>query len=119
LADSEPEPDISVFPGPESRYGDGNPNGRDVRLVIEIADSSLVRDQGIKLQMYARGGICEYWIIDVPSRQVWRYAAPRVKRKSGVYEDDGVLGTGKTLRLHLSRNEMVELPVDDIFRVLQ
>ncbi|MBJ6122483.1 Uma2 family endonuclease [Sphingomonas mollis] len=36
----------------------------DVALVIEIAESTIVRDLGLKRLAYARAGIAAYWVID-------------------------------------------------------
>jgi Uma2 family endonuclease len=41
------------------------PDASDVRLVIEAAESSLPRDQKIKMPVYASAGIPEYWIADL------------------------------------------------------
>jgi Uma2 family endonuclease len=41
------------------------PRSDDVLLVIEASDSSLRRDQLVKLPVYASAGIAEYWIADL------------------------------------------------------
>ncbi|MBI4500190.1 MAG: Uma2 family endonuclease [Gemmatimonadetes bacterium] len=46
-------------------------------LVIEILSPSTARrDRSIKLQLYRRQGVAEYWIVDTDARQVevWRLA---------------------------------------------
>jgi len=58
--DSEPEPDIAVVP--TGSYEDSHPNT--ALLVIEVADSSLRFDRGHKAELYAAGGVPEYWIVD-------------------------------------------------------
>lgn len=50
----------------------------DVLLVIEAAESSLRRDQQIKLPVYARAGILEYWIADLEQENLIIYATPKV-----------------------------------------
>ena len=58
---SEPEPDIAlVEPGD---YSAAHPTS--ALLVVEISDSSLRRDHGLKARLYARGDIDEYWVVDV------------------------------------------------------
>ena len=59
--DSEPEPDVAVYP--PRRYADGHP--QTAHLLIEVADSSLRKDRGIKSEIYAEAGVPEYWIVDV------------------------------------------------------
>lgn len=54
LADSQPEPDFAVVRGDARTYLTRHPAGADVGLVIEVADSSLLRDQRDKTRIYAR-----------------------------------------------------------------
>src|SRR3954469_18658591 len=46
LADGEPEPDAVVFTGQAEDYADRHPGPSDVRLVVEVADTTLARDRG-------------------------------------------------------------------------
>lgn len=46
------------------------PTHLDVRLLIEVADSSLVQDLEEKARLYAENEIPEYWVIDIHSEQV-------------------------------------------------
>lgn len=64
-ADSEPEPDVAVARGPRRRYLDAHPSGRDVALVVEVADSSLERDRVDKARIYAHAGIAQYWLVNL------------------------------------------------------
>lgn len=64
LSASEPEPDVILVRGEEGSYTDSNPGPRDVALVVEVADTSLHRDRGIKKRLYAEAGIPAYWIVD-------------------------------------------------------
>jgi Uma2 family endonuclease len=41
------------------------PDAPDVKLIIEAAESSLPRDQKVKMPIYANAGIPEYWIADL------------------------------------------------------
>jgi Uma2 family endonuclease len=75
-ADSEPEPDIAVVPGPASRYRSQHPQPADIVLVVEVADSTLGLDRTIKAKIYARAGIASYWIINIPANQIEAYADP-------------------------------------------
>jgi Uma2 family endonuclease len=48
-----------------------------VRLVVEIADTTLREDLGPKLRLYARGGIPEYWVLDLKGRVIHQMWSPR------------------------------------------
>jgi Uma2 family endonuclease len=62
-----PRPDFyeTAVPGPES-----------VLLVIEVADSSLPYDRGVKLALYARAGIREVWLVDLTRNHVEVHREP-------------------------------------------
>lgn len=73
---SEPEPDLALVK--PRRYGAAHPHPADVLLIVEVADSSLDKDKQIKLPLYARFGIPEVWIVDVPGRVVESFWDPQV-----------------------------------------
>jgi Uma2 family endonuclease len=61
--DSEPEPDVAVVSGAFRDYVDAHPSM--AALVVEVADASLRLDRRVKGSLYARGGLPEYWIVDL------------------------------------------------------
>ena len=76
LEDSEPEPDGMVVRGRIEDYAAAHPGPADVALVIEVADTSLDRDRGIKLRAYARASIPVYWIVDLPGAALEVHSDP-------------------------------------------
>ncbi len=76
LADSQPEPDFAVVRGSAADYETRHPGPADVGLVIEVADSSLLRDQRDKTRIYARGAIPCYWIVNLVDRRIEVYSQP-------------------------------------------
>lgn len=50
--------------------GDGPLTGKDILLVIEVADSSLNYDLTAKAAKYAAFGAAEYWVINAKTREV-------------------------------------------------
>jgi len=72
--ESEPEPDISVVPGDPRDYRDAHPE-RAV-LIVEVAVSRLRFDREQKGSLYARAGIADYWIVNIPDRRVEVYREP-------------------------------------------
>lgn len=76
LADSEPEPDIVVVRGATRDYLSRHPGPADVALVVEVADATLGRDQGMKKRLYARAAIPVYWIVNLAERRCEVYTEP-------------------------------------------
>lgn len=73
---NEPEPDLMLLRPPGRQYKLAHPTPEDVFLVIEVSDSTLVRDQMTKLPLYAKAGIEEVWILNVPQKQLEVYRQP-------------------------------------------
>lgn len=71
---SEPVPDITVLR--ERGDDDDVPRVSDVLVVIEVAVSSLRRDLGWKLALYARAGIPEVWVLDINGWRLLRHRDP-------------------------------------------
>jgi Uma2 family endonuclease len=65
---SQPEPDLAVVAGEERDLVQGPP--RTAALVVEVSDSTLAFDRTRKAATYARAGIHEYWILNLPERQL-------------------------------------------------
>jgi Uma2 family endonuclease len=74
---NEPEPDLVVLARPSREFQDANPRPADLRLVVEISDSTLGFDLTTKAELYARAGIIEYWVIDVAARRLIVHRDPR------------------------------------------
>ncbi|MEM7800975.1 MAG: Uma2 family endonuclease [Chloroflexota bacterium] len=75
-SDSEPEPNIAVIKGKRIDYIERHPNGEEVGIVIEIADSSLLRDQTTKRLIYAAANIPTYWVVNLRDQQIELYSNP-------------------------------------------
>jgi Uma2 family endonuclease len=74
----EPEPDIAVVKGSREDYKTRHPDPVDIGLLVEVAESSLDRDRGKKLQAYARSGIPVYWIVNLIDERIEIYTDPTV-----------------------------------------
>jgi Uma2 family endonuclease len=66
----EPEPDFMLLCPRADTYCAGHPGAADVLLLVEVADTSLPRDRTRKGRIYARHGIREYWIVDLPGDRI-------------------------------------------------
>jgi len=76
IGNSEPEPDVVVVRGDTRQYLDRHPGPADIGLVVEVSDTTLDRDRGVKKHAYARAGIPIYWIVNLVDSQVEVYSQP-------------------------------------------
>jgi Uma2 family endonuclease len=106
---NEPEPDLMVLKQPCSAYDSANRGPSDVRLLVEISDSTLAFDLGIKARLYARAGIGEYWVVDVAGRRIIVHRSPR----AGVYEAVTSYRTGESIEPLFAPGKFFS--VDDAF----
>ncbi|OHC69961.1 MAG: hypothetical protein A3H93_04610 [Rhodocyclales bacterium RIFCSPLOWO2_02_FULL_63_24] len=71
---SEPQPDIAVVK--DKSYAESHPCVEDVLLIVEVSDTTLAYDRGVKLSLYARHGIPEVWLLDVNADELTVYREP-------------------------------------------
>ena len=81
---SEPEPDAVVLSRPATEFPVDNPKPSELRLVVEVSDSSLHFDLTTKASLYARAGIVEYWVLDVSARRCVVHRNPRAGRYTSI-----------------------------------
>ncbi len=84
---SEPEPDLMVTSRSIRDYTE-SPSPEDLRLVLEISDSTLTFDLTVKAALYARAGIVEYWVISLPGKELIVHRTP----SQGAYTNIVVYG---------------------------
>ena len=106
LDDSEPEPDLSVVPFGD--YDEGHPERAE--LLIEVAESSLSRDRGVKLRIYAENGVPEYWVVNLVDRTIEVHTEPA----PGGYGRMQSYVAGQSIRL--TRFEDIQILVADVIR---
>lgn len=73
---SEPEPDVAIVQPDPLDYEDHHPRPQEIFWLIEVADSTLRRDRDLKVPLYGRAGIREYWILDVQEGCLYRFREP-------------------------------------------
>src|SRR2546429_8480125 len=45
-------------------------SGEDVLLIIEVSDSTILSDRNVKIPLYARAGIPEAWLVNLPKKMI-------------------------------------------------
>jgi hypothetical protein len=113
LPDSEPEPDLTVVPGPASLYFHRHPGPGDIALLVEVADTSLNRDRNDKGNLYARANIIAYWIVNLVDRHIEVYSNPTGPDPNPVYRQRQDYRPGDNVPLVIDGKEIAQLPVTE------
>jgi Uma2 family endonuclease len=87
---NEPQPDVMLLRSRDDDYRVSHPNAADVLLLVEVSESSLAYDRGVKLALYAKFGVPEVWIIDLFGAAIEVYREP----KEGAYASRERLSDG-------------------------
>jgi Uma2 family endonuclease len=114
LTDSQPEPDFALVRGSADDYDSRHPGPADVGLLVEVADSSLLRDQRDKTRIYARGGIPSYWIVNLVDRRIEVYTQPSGPAVVPAYATFQLYQPGDDVPLVLDGNALGSVPVVDL-----
>jgi Uma2 family endonuclease len=91
---SEPQPDLVVLKPRPDFYRNSLPTPEDVPVVIEVSDTTLEYDRKIKVPLYARAGIPEAWLVNIPEGRIEVYSDP----VGGEYQTVQSYARGKRLQ---------------------
>ena len=98
--DSVPEPDLAVVRGALNQFDTVYPTPSHTALIIEVSESSLRIDLGVKFALYAAAKIPEYWVVDLVNGKLHVHTRPRGGKKPA-YRTVQVLGVGDEVPLTL------------------
>ncbi len=73
---SEPQPDLILLRRRPDFYAEVDARPEDVWLIVEVADTSLPYERGVKAPLYARSGIPEFWLVDLTGRSISLFRDP-------------------------------------------
>lgn len=106
---SEPQPDIALLRPRADFYASAHPGPSDVLLLIEVADTTVEYDREVKVPLYARAGIGEFWLVDLAgeSIEVYQSPAPQGYRQVKVVTQEGDLAPEALPELKLSAREIL------------
>lgn len=93
---SEPQPDIALLGWRDDFYRHAHPTPADILLVIEVADTTLESDRRYKLPLYAKAGIAEAWLVNLPEESIELYAEPA----DGAYQVTKEFKRGEEAQAH-------------------
>lgn len=89
---SEPQPDVAVLRLREDFYAEGHPRAEDVLIAIEVADTTVESDRNVKIPLYARAGVPEAVLVNLPKEIVEVYT----ELVNGQYQSVKILRRGET-----------------------
>lgn len=93
---SEPQPDVALVRWRDDFYKNAHPTPAGVLLVIEVADSTVESDRSYKMPLYAKAGIQEAWLVNLPGETIELYAEPA----DGVYQISKSFQRGEEAQAH-------------------
>jgi Uma2 family endonuclease len=109
-----PDPDIAVVRGSRRNPTSETPSG--ALIVVEVSDSTLTYDRTVKASLYAASGVAEYWIVNIPGRQL---EIRRDIQPDATQEFGSAYGTLTTLRPGATARPLSApqgaIPVDRLF----
>lgn len=112
--DSQPEPDIAIVRGGPRTYLSRHPGPTDIGLIVEIANSSLVRDRQDKARIYAGAGIAVYWIVNLVDRRIEVYTQPSGPTAAPAYAACQYFQPGDAVPLVLDGTALGPVPAADL-----
>ncbi len=105
---SAPEPDVAVLKGGHLDFRHKHPSGKDCRLLIEVADTSLERDLA-KTSIYREAGVQEYWIIKVGEKVLERFVFADTRSA-----ESQIIQSSETVAIRIG-DSVLELKLGEVF----
>lgn len=102
--ESEPQPDVVIAPREDYR----TEHPLSILVAIEVSDSSLSTDRGIKARLYAESGVPEYWVVNLRDQLI----EVRSRPVAGAYAEVGIFRRGDVIQLGAFPD--VEIAVDSV-----
>jgi len=93
---SEPQPDLAILRPRVDDYRTSKPAPADVLVVVEVSDTTLEYDRKVKVPLYARAGIPETWVVNLPEERIEVYSDPA----GGEYQTFRSYKRGRRLQSH-------------------
>lgn len=114
-AGNVPEPDISVIRGETDDYPENHPTVDAIALVVEVADSTLRDDRGLKKHVYAHARVPEYWIINLVDGQLEVFQRPMGSGLKADYEVTRTLSLNESVSVRVGSKTVGPIPVKSMF----
>lgn len=90
---SEPVPDVTLLKWRDDFYAQAKPVPDDVLLIVEVSDSTINYDRKVKTPLYARAGVPEMWLVNLPEELIEVYTRPA----DGAFQETRLVRRGESL----------------------
>ena len=113
--ESIPEPDFMVLKGSTKSFRNRYIAPNDVVLLVEVSKSSAKFDRSAKLELYAKAGIPEYWIVDIDRKMVEVFTNPQPNSTPPSFQERKEYKPNETVAFTPVEGTTVEINVSEIF----
>ena len=107
-----PQPDLSVVRGGPDDFATTFPTVADIPLLIEVSITSLGKDRGAKLRLYAAAAVTCYAILDATNREMTVHSDPVPETSS--FATSTTFGGRESCRLPVDEQAPVEFELDEV-----
>jgi Uma2 family endonuclease len=111
---SRPEPDIVVARGSHDIYCHHDPTAKDLALIIEVADSSYMKDRGWKWNLYAAAKVPVYIILNIHDRHMELYRKPFGRGETARYRETEVFDESSFLPVVIEGKELGRIAIREV-----
>ena len=109
-----PEPDLIVVFGRNSEFRQRHPIGGEVAMIIEVSDSTYLKDRGGKWIGYAGARLPVYWIVRLETGSVEVYTDPCGKEETAYYQNMTTYSIGESVPIQIGGRDIASIPVEEI-----
>lgn len=108
------EPDFALVRGGPRSFGKRHPQPAEILLVVEVSDTPLPIDRGLKAVAYARNSLPVYWIVNVEDGLVEVYTDPDPAATPPAYGTRTDYRPGDAVPVVLDGTAVASIPVADL-----
>ena len=108
----EPEPDLAIVRGTRAALRGRHPGPDDLLLVVEVGNTTLADDRGLRKERCARGRIAAYWIVNLRGGRVEVYSDP--DPDTGQYGNRVDFGPDAHVPVVINGQEVCRIAVADL-----
>jgi Uma2 family endonuclease len=114
LAESRPEPDVAVVSNTLDNYAVRHPTSKEIAMIVEVADASLLKDRRLKARIYSRAGILTYWLLNLMDSQLEVFTNPSGPVPMPGYQEHRVYRIEDRISLVIGLNDVGTIRIGNL-----